>query len=113
MATEGSSARPGYGSAMAGRFLTLDEVAAWAGAAGDEWRVHFHVPVHAGPSGAFRDTRDHLLGALDVLARSPGLCRHLELETYTWEVLPEAYRTAELGTAIARELDWVKGRLLQ
>ena len=45
--------------------------------------------------------------------RAAPISRHLEVETYTWDVLPEAYRTAELGTAIARELDWVKGRLLQ
>jgi hypothetical protein len=31
----------------------------------------------------------------------------LEVETYTWGVLPERYRSATLALAIARELQWV------
>jgi hypothetical protein len=92
------------------RFRDLPEALA-AGASGDEWRVHFHVPVHAGPAGAFRDTRDHLLGALDVLARSPGLCRHLELETYTWEVLPADLRSGDVVDQLVGEYRWALAEL--
>ena len=54
----------------------------------EEWRIHFHIPLHCPPTAWFDNTTDHLLGVLDVLAAQPGLCSHLEMETYTWEVMP-------------------------
>ena len=39
--------------------------------------------------------------------RSP----HLEVETYTWSVLPERERRLPVEQAIARELEWVAGEL--
>jgi sugar phosphate isomerase/epimerase len=53
----------------------------------EAWRVHFHVPVHAERLGPLRTTRRELRQALETIAEldySP----HLEVETYTWEVLP-------------------------
>lgn len=73
--------------------------------ADDEWRVHFHVPLHAPPGAPFQDTRDHLLGALDWLAAHPGACQHLEMETYTWEVLPPALRL-DVEDQLVREYAW-------
>lgn len=77
------------------------------GGAPDEWRVHFHVPVHAHPDLIFRDTRDHVSGVLDVLSATPDLCRHLEIETYTWGVLPAGLRQADVTDQIAAEYAWV------
>jgi hypothetical protein len=76
------------------RFVDLPEALADPEPArpGDEWRVHFHVPLHAAPGAPFGDTRDHLEAALDWLAAHPAACTHLEMETYTWEVLPPALR---------------------
>ena len=73
---------------------------------GQEWRVHFHVPVHAPPSGEFDTTQDHLLGALDWLAGRPSACPHLEMETYTWEVLPPELRTGDVVDQLVKEYDW-------
>ena len=75
-----------------------------------EWRVHFHVPVFMESAGLFATTQDVLA---DVLAaqRASGACRHLEVETYTWEVLPAELRDMPPAVAIARELDWVRERL--
>src|SRR5262249_3663611 len=53
-----------------------------------EWRIHFHIPLHSPPTELFGNTADHLVSALDLLATNPALCSHLEMETYTWEVLP-------------------------
>lgn len=72
---------------------------------GEEWRVHFHVPLHATPGAPFRDTRDHIGGALDWLAAHPGACAHLEMETYTWEVLPPALRIG-IEDQLVREYAW-------
>ncbi|MFN0128641.1 MAG: metabolite traffic protein EboE [Verrucomicrobiales bacterium] len=83
------------------------------GMAPDEWRVHFHVPVHAHPDLLFRDTRDHVSGVLDVLAAKPNLCHHLEIETYTWAVLPDALRQADVTDQIAAEYAWVLAEMRQ
>jgi hypothetical protein len=72
---------------------------------GDEWRVHFHVPLHAAPGAPFSDTRDHLLGTLDWLQNNPSGCEHLEMETYTWEVLPAAMRMG-VEDQLVREYAW-------
>lgn len=79
---------------------------------GDEWRIHFHVPLHAAPGAPFGDTRDHLVGALDWLKAHPGACTHLEMETYTWEVLPAALRLP-IGDHLVREYTWTLGALAE
>lgn len=58
----------------------------------DEWRVHFHVPVNAETLGPLRTTRDELREALTAVA-DLDYAPHLEVETYTWEVLPDGGRT--------------------
>lgn len=96
------------------RYLDLPEaLAAWhdGGAPGREWRVHCHVPVfHDAPLGHFATTQPTLL---DMLARQrdDGISPHLEVETYTWDVLPPELRTGGLDAAVARELAWVRDRL--
>jgi hypothetical protein len=89
---------------------------AGAGLFAHPWRVHYHVPVHAdslldahGDSGILT-TRGEMLKALRY-ALKHDLCRHYEVETYTWSVLPEAHRPkddSELASAIAKELAFVK-----
>jgi sugar phosphate isomerase/epimerase len=73
---------------------------------GEEWRVHFHIPIHAEPGGGFESTQDHLLDAMSWLAANPTKCQHVEMETYTWEVLPENMRTGDVVDQLAREYEW-------
>ena len=73
---------------------------------GDEWRIHFHVPLHASPGNGMEDTRDHVRKTLDWLALNPEKCRHLEMETYTWEVLPENLRSLKVVDQVAEEYFW-------
>jgi hypothetical protein len=88
------------------RFVDLPDALATAPSQADEeWRVHFHVPLHAAPGAPFSDTRDHLLGALDWLQARPAACQHLEMETYTWEVLPPGLRLG-IEEHLAREYAW-------
>ncbi|MGD0745727.1 MAG: metabolite traffic protein EboE [Verrucomicrobiota bacterium] len=78
-----------------------------------EWRVHFHVPLHAPASPPIDNTNDHLLGALDWLAENPKLCSHLEMETYTWEVLPPELKARGVVGQLAAEYDWTLARLAE
>jgi hypothetical protein len=95
------------------RYTDLPEALAEAGGASgarDEWRVHFHVPVFLSAMSGFDTTQSYLKRVLGVLKRT-GAARCLEVETYTWDVLPQEYRTTDVRTAIARELTWVRGEL--
>ena len=79
---------------------------------GSEWRVHFHVPVFLETMGAFGTTQ-HFLRAILALHQKQKISDHLEVETYTWDVLPETYRGEPMPSAIARELRWVLEQLGQ
>jgi hypothetical protein len=74
--------------------------------------VHFHIPLHATPGAPFSDTRDHLRGALDWLQERPQACAHLEMETYTWEVLPGALRVG-IEDQLVREYAWTLAALAE
>jgi|UniRef100_UPI0037848D5B hypothetical protein len=78
---------------------------------GEEWRVHFHIPIHAQPGGGFDSTRDHLIGAMDWLAANPTKCQHIEMETYTWEVLPQEMRSGDVVDQLVKEYEWTLGEM--
>jgi hypothetical protein len=75
-----------------------------------EWRVHFHVPVFMQELGAFSSTQAFVRDIL-ALHRAQPCTPHLEVETYTWSVLPASHRAVPIEDAIARELGWVRGVL--
>jgi len=77
----------------------------------EEWRVHFHIPLHSQPIEGLADTRDHIAGTLDWLAADPAACKHLEMETYTWEVLPEPMRARCVEDQLIAEYQWTIGEL--
>jgi len=78
---------------------------------GEEWRIHFHVPLHAQPRPGFETTSTHMLGVMDALASDPGLCSHVEMETYTWEVLPPELKKREVVDQLADEYRWTLGEM--
>jgi sugar phosphate isomerase/epimerase len=81
-----------------------------AALAAEEWRVHFHVPIFQADIAPLATTQGFLADIL-VLHRETPISRHLEVETYTWDVLPPALRGLPVEDAIARELQWVEARL--
>lgn len=75
-----------------------------------EWRVHFHVPIFLDDLGEFSSTQFFIKDALSLHKQS-SLSTHLEVETYTWDVLPAQYKGQPIADAIARELSWVEGNI--
>jgi hypothetical protein len=94
------------------RYLNLEDAfAAWDKDPGPrEWRTHFHVPVFLEELGPFRTTRFAIEDALKFHKAKP-LSRQLEIETYTWDVLPDNLKTGDIVDYVCRELDWVRGQL--
>ena len=78
------------------------------------WRIHYHVPIHRDAVGDVGTTRDFLRGALACLVGGGDELPDLEVETYTWNVLPGEERPADLAdlvAGIAAELRWVRREL--
>lgn len=72
----------------------------------DEWRIHFHIPLHSSPGAPLDSTADHIQDVLDVVQSRPDLCRHYEMETYTWEVLPGDLGTTDVVDQLVKEYQW-------
>jgi len=71
----------------------------------EEWRVHFHVPIFIERYGALESTQEHLRRCIERVETA-----HLEIETYTWDVLPADLKVSSVDS-IAREYEWVLGVL--
>jgi len=79
----------------------------------DEWRVHFHVPLQCELADPLTTTSAHVVGMLDILANHPTLCSHLEMETYTWAVLPYALKSRDVVDQIVDEYRWTLARMAE
>jgi hypothetical protein len=71
----------------------------------NEWRAHFHVPVSVSEIGFLQSTQADILEVLAIQEKRP-FCSHMEVETYTWEVLPEGLKLP-ITESIINELKWV------
>ncbi|MEJ7693505.1 metabolite traffic protein EboE [Daejeonella sp.] len=71
-----------------------------------EWRAHFHVPVFLEDLGLLKSTQSDIVEVLRIQSAQP-FTAHLEVETYTWEVLPDTLK-APIEQSISRELNWVR-----
>ncbi len=80
------------------------------------WRIHFHVPIqaHTLADGALQTTQSSIHALLDHLRNTPSLTPHLEVETYTWQVLPPESRPADedqLHAGLTAELEWLESEM--
>jgi hypothetical protein len=73
------------------------------------WRIHFHVPLFTRGCGNLGSTQKHIT---DILHRMKhrNFTEHLEIETYTWDVLPESLKL-DLTDSVEREYRWVLGQI--
>jgi hypothetical protein len=96
------------------KFLNLEDAfeARKADPGPREWRTHFHVPVFLDDlGGKFGTTRFALEQALQMHKEKP-LSGQLEIETYTWDVLPDHLKTGDIVDYVCREIEWVRGQLV-
>ncbi|MFD4603019.1 metabolite traffic protein EboE [Streptomyces sp. NPDC058464] len=106
-------------TAPGGRVTGVDDLPdALAGGlpSGSAWRVHFHAPLHAEPEPPLRTTSDELSSTLrELFGGAQALTDHVEVETYTWSVLPEHLRPRDregLVAGLAAELAWARDQFL-
>jgi hypothetical protein len=71
-----------------------------------EIRTHFHVPVFTEKYEKLISTQQDIVDTLNVW-KEENFTNHLEVETYTWDVLPKAMQT-DIVSCVVRELDWVR-----
>lgn len=75
------------------------------------WRVHFHMPLHLVPAPPLETTAAVLQAAVAEAGALPYAEEvHLDIETYTWSVLPGKH--TDLVEGIAGEIVWAQSRLL-
>ncbi len=86
------------------RFADLDQAIAAAPDNAEEWRVHFHVPVFLGATTECATTRFFLDRILPLFPDGTPM----EVETYTWAVLPAELRCEMVTDSISREIEWVE-----
>ena len=94
------------------RYLNLEDAfAAWERDPGPrEWRTHVHVPIFLADLGQTQTTRRAIEQALALHRQAPQ-SRHLEVETYTWDVLPDELKSGDIVDYVSRELEWARAEL--
>lgn len=69
-------------------------------------RTHFHVPLFLDRIGLLRATQEEVRKCLQHVQEFTD-CKHFEVETYAWNVLPVELRVDDLAEGIAQEMQWV------
>lgn len=75
----------------------------------EEWRSHFHVPIFLSSYGELSSTQQDILDVLR-LHQKERRTNHIEVETYTWGVLPKSLQMP-IEDSLSRELIWLLNQL--
>jgi hypothetical protein len=89
--------------------LTAETLADAALYTGGTLRTHFHVPLFFEGTKLLRTTHDDLSADFFSHVKTRGY--PLEIETYTFDVLPKAIKPADIIDSLVMEHDWVTSRL--
>lgn len=90
-------------------FPDLEDALREGDAGAKEWCIHFHVPLFTAEYDGFAGTQDETAAVLKAACET-GFTTHLEIETYTWEVLPAGLKM-DLQASIQREYEWVLAQI--
>lgn len=92
------------------RFLDLDQALAQADPREyAEWRIHFHVPIFLPSFGLLESTQSVIEESM-VYFNQYHPTDQLEIETYTWGVLPTLLQEP-IHVSIAREIAWLQTQI--
>ncbi len=76
------------------------------------WLIHFHIPVFSGKlSGGLLTAKNELEEVLRIIKSNPEVCENLEIETYTFSVLPENMRKAGVLKTIKKEYEYINRKV--
>lgn len=78
------------------------------GGTAGELRTHCHIPLSIGRFGTLGSTRSELGTEFFALLHN-GITPHVEIETYTFSVLPEELRRVDVVDSITAEYQWFLG----
>jgi hypothetical protein len=70
----------------------------------EEWRIHYHVPIFAEKMGDYDTTQAFITEVLPFV----GDDTLLEIETYTWDILPRELKKETVTESIIREIQWLE-----
>lgn len=93
------------------RFPDLPEALAAFDDSHTEWRSHFHVPLFVADYEVLKSTQDDIVEVLRLQAERR-FTNQMEVETYTWGVLPEELKK-ELVDSIEREMKWAHNLIMR
>jgi hypothetical protein len=92
------------------QYRDLDEaIADFTPERDNEWRVHFHVPLFLENYGLLGSTQQEIRETI-AFQNTQSFTRHLEIETYTWGVLPAEFQVP-MDQSISREIQYIQGLL--
>ncbi len=73
----------------------------------EEWRIHFHIPLYSVPEPPIRSTLFHIQDVMDILKKTPSICSHFEIETYTFNILPQSFKNRNVVEQLIGEYNFV------
>ena len=86
--------------------LSPDLLSALASERGTELRAHFHVPLYFAVTDGLDSTASDLTPEFFRAVMDSGI-PHIEIETYTFDVLPAELRLPDAVASIVKEYEWV------
>ena len=89
--------------------LTVEALADAKRYTGDTLRTHFHVPLFFDGTTLLQSTHDDLNAEFFQHVQSRGY--PMEIETYTFNVLPRAIKPTDIIDSLVMEHEWVASRL--
>jgi len=89
------------------RYDDLDLAISSAPTEVEEWRVHFHVPVFMETTRECGSTRFFLEEILPLFPEDMAM----EVETYTWTILPPELKSGKVTDCLIREIEWVRNNI--
>lgn len=72
------------------------------------WLIHYHVPIYCDQlGGGLQAAKDEMIETLRIIKSTPEICSNIEIETYTYSILPEHLKPCSIEKSISKEYNWL------